>query len=845
MNINKRPTLFKSLSWNDQNPVAQGSSQTTTRLNQLLVELLQANAGENRISAQHLIYANPDLDPESAVQLIYEEICLKQDEGIAIDSKEILRTFPQYHLQLAALLGFERLLHSGRSEPLFPNPGELIGPFQLIQRLGQGASGRTYLAQEQSLADRLVVIKIMPDDHDEHLALARLQHTNIMPLYSERVIADRGLRLLCMPYLGGSGFDQVQSRLKAKAIQNLTGRDILAAIDDNRVTLSQSPEVKSPSRLFLEQSSYPDAIAFIGASLADAAHEAHCRGLVHMDIKPSNVLISADAQPLLLDFHLARKPIRKNEQFVDRLGGTNGWMSPEQDRCFQVVQRGQPAPCNIDGRSDIYSIGLMLANALRIEPDPNNNNIRLKPGITVGLLDIILKCLALNPNDRYNNAALLAEDLRRHLTNQPLKGVRNRNLVERWHKWQTRNPSGRVWLGATMIFIPLALASGIMAYQIHRQASSAINTGLTDSRKLLKAGESDLALQRLNQLKVDILNYPGLNSTRERIDSEIASAKRMKLAARLNRLVELIRLQSGGSELNKGQIKSLKDQCQIIWDKQSELLQKLDLGDPEESLQIDTQIRSDLESLAIILADLTSQSDTIESRIKAKALLDQAETIFGQTFAITLASQSLSITNPENCQIRLNSVHAKPKNASEYNQLGRFEMAHKHFTKAKEPLRKAISLDPTQFWFHYDLARNTHQIQEYEEALAEWSAAIALKPDSSAIYYNRGLTWEKLRLPQLALLDFNRSLELEPDLSQASFQQGLMRMKTGKTLTAIDSFNHASEKATTPEFKASVLFHLALTYKETGQDQLAISTASQSAKLGSIDAINWLRKNGP
>src|SRR5207253_663699 len=99
-----------------------------------------------------------------------------------------------------------------------------------------------------------------------------------------------------------------------------------------------SPPLESPFRRSLEQSSYVEAITWIVACLADGLHYAHARGLIHMDVKPSNVLITVDGQPMLLDFHLARGSIQPGDWITDRLGGTPGWMSPEQCAALKAVE---------------------------------------------------------------------------------------------------------------------------------------------------------------------------------------------------------------------------------------------------------------------------------------------------------------------------------------------------------------------------------------------------------------------------------------------------------------------------------------------------------------------------
>src|SRR5262249_50889713 len=101
------------------------------------------------------------------------------------------------------------------------------------------------------------------------------------------------------------------------------------------------------------------SVCWIGACLAHALHYAHDHGLVHLDLKPSNLLLAADGQPSILDFHLAHAPCRAGDPVPEWFGGTPGYMSPEQEAALAAARDGQPVPAAVDGRSDIYSLGLV------------------------------------------------------------------------------------------------------------------------------------------------------------------------------------------------------------------------------------------------------------------------------------------------------------------------------------------------------------------------------------------------------------------------------------------------------------------------------------------------------
>ena len=326
--------------------------------------------------------------PEAAIRLIYEEVCLRQDRGEAVPLSELVERFPQWQAELALLLDCDRLLGAMPAPPAFPESGEQLGDFLLMAELGRGARGRCFLAAQPSLSYRQVVLKVTPDDHVEHLSMARLQHTHIMPLYSEHEFAERRLRALCMPYLGGTSLARLLDELGRLPADRHSGRSVLEILDRSQQASPWPQAGDSPARRFLAQASYVHAVCWIGACLADALQYAHDRRLVHMDIKPSNILLTADGQPMLLDFHLAREPIAIGKPPADGVGGTPGYMSPEQEAAIAAMDSGRPVRSGIDARSDVYSLGCVLCRDARGgHPINDRPGDATTPAVPCGRLD--------------------------------------------------------------------------------------------------------------------------------------------------------------------------------------------------------------------------------------------------------------------------------------------------------------------------------------------------------------------------------------------------------------------------------------------------------------------------
>ncbi len=210
----------------------------------------------DRPGADKYLATHPELadHPEEALELVAEEIGLRSEAGQSVEADDLQRRFPQWQPQVQALLECHRVVSAGLNRPCFPRVGESLGDFRLLAELGRGGHARVFLARQAALAGRLVVLKLAPGGGREHLALSRLQHTHIMPLYSVHDFPQRDLRGLCQPYFGGASLADLLARLNDIPAARRTGLDLLRTLQQTQALAPAQLAVEGPACRFLSGS---------------------------------------------------------------------------------------------------------------------------------------------------------------------------------------------------------------------------------------------------------------------------------------------------------------------------------------------------------------------------------------------------------------------------------------------------------------------------------------------------------------------------------------------------------------------------------------------------------------
>ncbi|RPI48732.1 MAG: hypothetical protein EHM55_25095, partial [Acidobacteria bacterium] len=458
-------------------------------------------SSDSWIGVKQVLAAVLEARPDARTALL-DRLCAG-DTALRLEVESLLRA------DAGAAAFFDRPLVEGMDAELpEPNLGRTLGPYFIEQCVGRGGMGAVYLARRvDEVFERRVAIKMIRRGMDSELVirrfrherqiLASLEHPNIAALFDGGTTPD-GLPYFVMEYVGGTRIDRYA--------------------DDHGLATVERVQLCLP--------------------VFDAVQHAHNRHIIHRDIKPTNVMVSADGHPKLLDFGIATilSPGAEGPSTVTSLGRpmTPDYASPEQIR-------GEP----VTAATDVYALGLLVYELLTghrpyrlvthtpeeiarvvCEQDPERPSTviaqvtesslddgtiatitpsmvsqtrdgtleRLKERLSGPLDDILLKALRKEPNERYASVAAFAEDLRRYVAEQPVavswdrRRYRAKRLLRR-HR------------AAMAVAALLILAIGITTLLTGRRArgaSSAAQDGSTASPRQIAARPSVAVLEFRN-----------------------------------------------------------------------------------------------------------------------------------------------------------------------------------------------------------------------------------------------------------------------------------------------------------------------------------------------------------
>ena len=433
------------------------------------------------------------LEIAPAERSVFLEDKCGDDENLRLEVKKLLATMEKTDdfLEAQPVESVLRMFDEESAENLI---GRQLGVYRLIRPIGQGGMGSVFLASRTDKEFRKrVAVKIVSslwhsdeikdNFRRERQILARLEHDNIARLLDGGT-TDEGIPFLVMEYVEGLPVTKYCEQ------KNVSAREKLL--------------------LFLR--------------ICEPVKYAHQNLIIHRDLKPSNIMISEDGTPKLLDFGIAKllDPALVDVTKDFTIGAnilTPGYASPEQLKNE-----------NITTASDVYSLGVLLYELLTgkrphdlkdkslpeilhivTETSPlspslaigklNIEDRKLNPQMLKGDLDtIILKSLAIDPNERYQTVEALCGDINRHLNDQPIT-ARKPSPAYRFRKFARRHKYGMA--AAVLIFLLLSgwLASAIyLARTARTQARENLRRAYSADMNLAMQAYETANLTRLNEI---------------------------------------------------------------------------------------------------------------------------------------------------------------------------------------------------------------------------------------------------------------------------------------------------------------------------------------------------------
>jgi WD40 repeat protein/tetratricopeptide (TPR) repeat protein len=474
-----------------------------------------------------------------------EEYCQRHPE-LAADIREFIPALIEMELAKGVVAAVDA------ETTAIPSQIELLGDYQILREIGHGGMGVVYEAQQVSLGRRvalkLLTRRLMREPNQikrferEAKSAAKLHHTNIVPVFGFG--EHDGVPFYVMQFIQGIGLDVVVREVarieerhpdrgdtsrnadaSAGAVAHSLIRGEFAApanqapnwsdVAPTIAGLPASREIHSPqlvssgasSVTILGQSgatksgarkmTYWHGVARIGVQLASALEYAHRQGVVHRDVKPSNLLLDISGTAWVTDFGLAKAEESDPLTGSGDVLGTLRYMPPE---AFDG---------NWDARSDVYSLGLTLYELLALQPafgDADRHKLirqvstldaprlsKLRQGVPRDLETVIHRAIEREPVHRYQTAQELADDLRRFIDDEPIVARRQTNAEAAW-RWTRRHKAFAGLIGTiALVLVGAAIAATMLAARFRSQKSE--QTELANDKTALAEKNFNLAIE--------------------------------------------------------------------------------------------------------------------------------------------------------------------------------------------------------------------------------------------------------------------------------------------------------------------------------------------------------------